>query len=498
MEEFDAVVVGAGFGGLGAGLALAEAGAKVLLCERLRYPGGCASTFERGGYRFEAGATLFAGLGEGQLFDRWIQRHKLDVEVEWMDPVVEVRAPGLTLPVPRDRRQLVEAFAALPDAPRPAIERFFAEQRSVADVLWSLLDEPDLLPPLSWAAIRRHLLRVPGYGPVLRCVGRPLTAILRRHGLDGFTPLVTYLNGLTQITIQCPADRAEAPFALACMDYYFRGAGHVRHGIGTLAWGLADAIERLGGSVSMADEVRRIEPDGARWRVVTRRRTVVARDVVVNLLPRDAAALVHGGRVKHRAIAARQRAVEQGYGACMLYRVVAPPAGFPSSAHHLELVADPSAAFEEGNHVFCSISSERDEGRAPAGLRAMTVSTHLPMGRTDGESGEDIAARVGRVHRRMDETVRTLAPEWCEVRHAMTASPRTFHRFTARHRGFVGGAPRTAGLRHYLDLSPRQVAQHVHLVGDSVFPGQSTLAAAIGGLRCAARITGPGRRPPRR
>jgi len=67
----------------------------------------------------------------------------------------------------------------------------------------------------------------------------------------------------------------------------------------------------------------------------------------------------------------------------------------------------------------------------------------------------------------------------------MTASPRTFARFTGRHRGFVGGVPRRAGLDHYLDLAPRPVANGVWLVGDSVFPGQSTLATALGGQRTA-------------
>jgi phytoene dehydrogenase-like protein len=51
----DVLVIGAGFGGLGTALTLGQGGAKVLVCEALRYPGGCASTFSRGGFRFDAG-----------------------------------------------------------------------------------------------------------------------------------------------------------------------------------------------------------------------------------------------------------------------------------------------------------------------------------------------------------------------------------------------------------------------------------------------------------
>ena len=46
----------------GAALALAKRGARVCLCESLRYPGGCASTFSKDGARFDAGATLVSGL----------------------------------------------------------------------------------------------------------------------------------------------------------------------------------------------------------------------------------------------------------------------------------------------------------------------------------------------------------------------------------------------------------------------------------------------------
>ena len=58
LREVDTLVIGSGFGGLSAALTLAEQGVEVLLVESLKYPGGCASTFTKQGYAFEAGATL--------------------------------------------------------------------------------------------------------------------------------------------------------------------------------------------------------------------------------------------------------------------------------------------------------------------------------------------------------------------------------------------------------------------------------------------------------
>ena len=80
----------------------------------------------------------------------------------------------------------------------------------------------------------------------------------------------------------------------------------------------------------------------------------------------------------------------------------------------------------------------------------------------------------------MRATFAARAPEWAEgVVEVMTASPRTFQRFTGRAAGAVGGIPRRAGLGHYLGAWPRSVMDGLWMVGDSVFPGQSTLATAV-------------------
>ena len=54
MEVFDVVVVGAGNGGLVAGATTAKAGYKTLILEKHNLPGGCATSFVRGRFEFEA------------------------------------------------------------------------------------------------------------------------------------------------------------------------------------------------------------------------------------------------------------------------------------------------------------------------------------------------------------------------------------------------------------------------------------------------------------
>lgn len=63
-QVFDAIVVGAGNGGMTGALTLCKAGKKVLLLEKHNVPGGCATSFKRGRFEFEVALHQLYGIGE--------------------------------------------------------------------------------------------------------------------------------------------------------------------------------------------------------------------------------------------------------------------------------------------------------------------------------------------------------------------------------------------------------------------------------------------------
>src|SRR3954452_23535995 len=103
-RSYDAVVIGAGIGGLIAANLLAKSGLKVLLAEQHYMVGGYCSTFRRAGYTFDAATHFYPLLGNPETLTGRLLA-ELGVETGWvkMDPVDTFHFPdGSRFAVPAD------------------------------------------------------------------------------------------------------------------------------------------------------------------------------------------------------------------------------------------------------------------------------------------------------------------------------------------------------------------------------------------------------------
>lgn len=468
----DVAVIGSGFGGLGAALRLAELGHRVVLFEAVNYPGGCASTHTRRGVRFESGATLLAGLGEGQLFTRWLGQHGVEVPSVPLAPVLEQSGDMGTVRLPPSSDGWAAELAKLPGVDTHAVRDFLALQRQVAGPLWQLFQQPEHLPPLSAGSVAHHGRQIGGYLSLARVVGRTLGQVLDGCGLRSPTAR-RLLDGLCQITVQCPADEADAVFALGALEVFFGGASHVPGGVGVLAEGLVEALRRCGGEVHYAHRVKGLTRRGAGWEVHTNRGDFAATQVVANVLPSTLTELSGVDTPRLRRL---RDAVAGSWGAAVLYRQLADDGAFPEEAFHRQLVGGSPV---DGHSAWVSVGGR---GEGPEGRRTLVASTHL-----DADASPQ---QVEEVQERLRQTLARWAPDLhAATVEEWTASPRTFERFTRRPHGWVGGVPRRPGLRAYVGLWPRPEAEGLWLVGDSVLYGQSTLATAVSGHRVGESVS---------
>src|SRR6266478_3521671 len=139
-ECYDAVVIGAGIGGLVCANLLARAGLRVLLVEQHYMVGGYCSTFRRAGFTFDAATHFYPLLGNpATVTGRLIA--DLDLDVGWvrMDPVDQFHLPdGSRFSVPADFDRYVAQLRDRFPAERVAIDRFFAtvQQAYLAGLLY--------------------------------------------------------------------------------------------------------------------------------------------------------------------------------------------------------------------------------------------------------------------------------------------------------------------------------------------------------------------------
>ena len=153
--------------------------------------------------------------------------------------------------------------------------------------------------------------------------------------------------------------------------------------------------------------------------------------------------------------------------------------------HHQVIVREPLG---EGNSVFVSISPAWDSTRAPASKRAITISTHTDPRAWYRLRAEDESMYNKRKQLYADRLLAAAELALPGLRAAadilLPGTPLAFQRFARRVGGWVGGFPQTSLVRGW----PPHLAPSLWMVGDSIFPGQSTAAVALGGLRVARAV----------
>ena len=488
MKNDRIIVVGAGIGGLTTAALLAKAGLDVTVLESHVYPGGCAGTFYHQGYRFDAGATLAAGFEPGGGMTRLAETLGIDWPIEPAEVALAAHLPdGSTVTRWTDpARWQTEREQSL----GPAAEPFWRWQEAAADALWEVALRGAPWPPQTVSEVGKLAgagLHMAGRAP-LRMPGlaanafRPLSAHL--HGQS--ENLRRYVDGQLLIAAQATSPNANALYGAAALDMPRRGVAHVRGGIGKLAETLVDAVRRQAGRVLFRQRVTRVSAGGGAKQVETSNGATFEADAVVfNLPPWDAAALLGQAapaRIRKAALPA------DGWGAFMAYVGLDGsilPADFP--LHHQVMIREP---FGEGDSVFLSLSLPDDSGRAPAGHRALTISTHTDL-RTwwtlfEHDRGAYETRKAEYTERMLDAAQVAMPRLRSAARLVLPGTPVTFQRFTQRSRGWVGGFPQTNLFRAW---APK-LGNGLWLVGDSIFPGQSVLAAALGGTRVAHAMLG--------
>lgn len=123
---YDAVIIGAGIGGLVCGCYLAKAGMKVLIAEQHNKPGGYCTSFKRHGFTFDAAAHSIGGYEYGNT-GKIIRELKIDkkIRISRVDPSDVVITPEYEIPFWKDPDRIIFEFQTVFSEESNNIENFF-------------------------------------------------------------------------------------------------------------------------------------------------------------------------------------------------------------------------------------------------------------------------------------------------------------------------------------------------------------------------------------
>jgi phytoene desaturase len=147
MPDYDVIVIGAGLGGLSIGALLSKQGRRVLVLEQSGLIGGCCSTFEKDGFRFDVGASIVEIIQPiEQVFQKLGTTLQQEVDLITCDPIMSFIYPDgkrITYPLsveetgkmiaeisPEDGRRWKDFVTFADDLMQVTLDTFFIEPAS--------------------------------------------------------------------------------------------------------------------------------------------------------------------------------------------------------------------------------------------------------------------------------------------------------------------------------------------------------------------------------
>jgi phytoene dehydrogenase-like protein len=249
--KYDAIIIGAGLGGLTAGAKLAKEGKKVLLIEQHTIPGGCATTFKR------KDLTVEVGLHEMDGLDKDDPKIKIFQDLGVLDNVHFVRVPEfyryinprVDIVVPDDYEKAIDVLVQRFPNEEKGIKKFFK-------VIVNVRNEANKVPREKW----KFVALLPVFPIFYRNV------MLRQNGTLGrFLDSIIQDEDLKLVLLANLGYYHDNPYTMSLLYYsvaqgsYFSGGGHfIKGGSQKLSDYLASVIESNGGEIILRHLVTEI------------------------------------------------------------------------------------------------------------------------------------------------------------------------------------------------------------------------------------------------
>jgi prolycopene isomerase len=496
-EDYDAVVIGAGGGGLAAAATLAKAGLNVALVEKHYKPGGYMVTFHRGDYVFEASLHAINGLATNPELQALGVLDRL--EPLPADPMYRAVFPGREVSIPANRDAYRALLKSLYPHEAAGIDALFAEMESINVIMTALeaLEAGDL------SGLWTILTNLPAGLRVLGYLDLTLKEMVAKYVSDPqvtgiFEQLVTFLGA-------GPGDLQALYFLSMWNGYHREGYFYLTGGSQAISNALADVVTENGGTIKYNTLATKIViEDGRAVQVQTQDDACLnTRYVVSNANAPDTLLKMIGPAHLPADYVARLNQMTIGVAAFQVflgidhdYREL-----FPGSHEIMVNVTfnmdEAFAAMNAGDvaHVPFIIADYTaiDPTTAAAGKNSMSLTTYLPWDmlntwQWDDEYEQYIAAKESAARTLIERAEAFLPGLRDHVEILEVGSPVTNYAFSLNPRGTIFGWANTPEQGTLRRLPMQTPIDNVLLAGAWTFPGGGQAAVIDSGVQAANKV----------
>ncbi|OUL19412.1 NAD(P)/FAD-dependent oxidoreductase [Nostoc sp. 106C] len=490
----DVVVIGSGVGGLSCAALLARYGFDVIVCESHSIPGGAAHAFERNGFKFDSGPSLYSGLSYSPSANPL--RQVLDAIGSGL-PCVTYDTWGCCLPeADFDTTVGAEQFCEV--LMRLRGEDAVREWRQLQRIMEPLASAATAIPSAAlrfdWGAVKTMGRFAPSLarytGNVLKLTG-PFSKIMDGVVKDPF--IQNWLNLLCFLLSGLPADgtsAAEVAFMFA--DWYRPGVqlDYPIGGSGALVDALVKGLERHGGKLMLGAHVEQVLVEGGRAvgvRLRDGKEIRAQRAVISGTSVWDTLKLLPEKAVPEKFRNQRQATPECDSFMHLHLGIDAQGLSANLACHYIVVNNWELGITAPQNVVLISIPSILDPSLAPPGKHVIHAYTpgNEPyalwqgMDRKSPEYAQQKRLRAEVMWQALERIIPDIRLR-CEV--TLVGTPLTHERFLRRDRGSYGPAIK-AGVGMF--PGPSTPLPGFMCCGDSTFPGIGLPAVAASGMIAA-------------
>ena len=496
-ENFDAIIIGSGIGGLVTASQLAAKGAQVLVLEKYIIPGGSGGSFKRKGYTFDVGASMIFGFGD-KGYTNLLTRALKDVNEKCEtipDPVqLEYHLPNnFSISVDKNYDLFLSKLSAIFPKEKEGIKKFYDTCANVFKYLDSM--------PLLSIEDPSYLFKVFFKSP-LSCLG--LARWLPVNAGDVARKFIKDPELLKFIDIECfcwsvmPA--LKTPMINAGMVFTDRHAGGINYpkgGVGKIAEKLVSGIEKLGGKIRYKANVTEIilKDDKAIGVKLSNGEEIYSKIIVSNSTRWDTFGLNDNtkGLIKSKKVPKSEYKWSETYKPSPSF--VSIHLGVDKNiisndlhCHHI-IVDNWDELESEKGVIFVSIPTLLDSSLAPEGKHIVHAFTPSSFSEWESLSRKEYLQKKEKYFSFLVEKISTILPNLeNNIDHKEIGTPKTHKKFLGRYEGSYGPIP----TRKLLGLLPMPFnttkIKNLYCVGDSCFPGQGLNAVAFSGYACAHKI----------